>query len=232
MARPGSRRSGMASATVAAPRSEAAITNRPPAKLPVSSRATPTSEGPTKPPMLPIELISARPAAAAGPVRMVIGSAQLGPSADQMPIAAPDRSTRPSSGESTSAQPITARPPIAAGTATCQRRSPVLSECFATGSMQIAASRYGTAETRPTARSPKPDRLRTICGSQNAMPYIAVTTRKYSRPSVQMRGLVRERPTLKCSWASVAARSRPRRPTSHARSAFGSHAASSGPSVK
>ena len=56
--------------------------------------------------MLQIELISARPAAAAGPVSMLMGSVQQGPSADQMPIAVHERSARARNGESTTAQPI------------------------------------------------------------------------------------------------------------------------------
>jgi len=45
-------------------------------KLPVPSFAAPTTVGPTNPPRLPIELISASPAAAPVPDRIAVGKDQ------------------------------------------------------------------------------------------------------------------------------------------------------------
>src|ERR1700733_10937492 len=63
---------------------------RPPEKLPVASFITPTYQGPKKPPRLPIELIQAIAAAAAGPVRNIGGIAQNGPFEPENPTAAID----------------------------------------------------------------------------------------------------------------------------------------------
>jgi hypothetical protein len=54
--------------------------------LPVRSRITPTSVGPTKPPGLPTELMNAMPPAAAVPVRTEVPTAQKGPVAAFRPM--------------------------------------------------------------------------------------------------------------------------------------------------
>ena len=55
------------------------IATNPSVKLPVNSRVQPTTDGPTSPPQLPIEMIMAIPAAAARPVRNDGGIAQKVP---------------------------------------------------------------------------------------------------------------------------------------------------------
>ena len=59
---------------------------RPPTKLPVWSLIQPIMAGPTKPPRLPIELMVAMPAAAAGPDRNSVGMLHSGGFAEEMPI--------------------------------------------------------------------------------------------------------------------------------------------------
>src|SRR6516225_9729090 len=54
----------------------AASTTRPSVTSPVASLIQPMAYGPTKPPRLPIELINARPPAAAEPVRKLVGRVQ------------------------------------------------------------------------------------------------------------------------------------------------------------
>src|SRR5690348_10076537 len=53
-----------------------AISNSPPVKLPVASLIQPIAYGPAKPARLPIELITAMPAAAAVPDRTAVGNVQ------------------------------------------------------------------------------------------------------------------------------------------------------------
>lgn len=57
-------------ATTATRKSKAAV------KLPVACLIMPTIDGPARPPRLPTELTSARPAAAPVPVRIAVGSDQ------------------------------------------------------------------------------------------------------------------------------------------------------------
>jgi arabinofuranosyltransferase len=143
---------------------------RPPRKLSVAVFTRPTSDGPTKPPRFPIELISAMPPAAADPVRNAVGSVQNGPSAPQMPAAAMQNETSDSRG--TVLYPLSSRPaaPASAGNVTCHRRSPVLSECAPTYTMTNAAATYGIADRIPTIRSPNPENPLIIWGSQKLTP--------------------------------------------------------------
>jgi hypothetical protein len=59
--------------------SVAAAINKPPRNDPVDVRTDPITAGPKNPPIFPIELISAMPAAAAVPCRNLVGMAQNGP---------------------------------------------------------------------------------------------------------------------------------------------------------
>src|SRR6185312_8543799 len=52
---------------------------RPPEKVPVASFMSPIHHGPKNPPRLPIELIQAKPAASAVPLRNIGGMAKNGP---------------------------------------------------------------------------------------------------------------------------------------------------------
>ncbi len=61
---------------------------KPPVRLPVESLIQPTIKGLTKPERLPIELIIAMPAAAAGPARYAVGRLQDNAIDDSTPIAA------------------------------------------------------------------------------------------------------------------------------------------------
>ena len=84
--------------------------------------------GPTKPPMLPIELISAIPAAAPAPCTNDVASVQNGPSIEVSPSIAIDSSTSDGTRPDTNAVAMNAPPLTAAASATCHRRSPVRSE--------------------------------------------------------------------------------------------------------
>ena len=60
--------------------------------------------------------------------------------------------------------------PTIAGPATCQRRSPVASECDPTMTIATAAPTYGTAETSATVADDAVPSPWTICGSQKLTP--------------------------------------------------------------
>ena len=71
-----------------------------------------------------------------------------------------------------------ARAPIPTGTATCQRLSPVLSECQASNSSTGTSMRKGIPLIRATLSEPKPERCWTIFGSHNANPHVEVRIQK------------------------------------------------------
>src|SRR5215467_9958564 len=96
----------------------------PPAPLAV----IPTTDGPTKPPSDPIELINAIPDAAEVPVRNSFGSDQNGPKKPSIPIAASDQRVIESNGESVVPSEIKAMPPTNRGIAAWYRRSNLQSE--------------------------------------------------------------------------------------------------------
>lgn len=75
------------------------------------------------------------------PRRKAVGSAQKGPRAPQMPNAATDSAARaPTSECGSSAAATKPAAPTRAGTATCQRRSPVRSERAPTTTIPRAAT--------------------------------------------------------------------------------------------
>src|SRR5205085_688722 len=103
----------------------------------------------------PTELIQAMPPAAATPLRNPVGSDQKTGSVDIVPAWASVRPISAPSADFTEgliAQAVSAQPtvPTKAGTATCQRRSPVRSECSPLSNMQTTAQILGIAVSRPT----------------------------------------------------------------------------------
>src|SRR5919204_6553803 len=101
--------------------------------------------GPRNPPRLPVALINAMPAAAPSPRRNDVGSDQNGGVKLYSPIAAIDNATNDTIGEMLSDAVKSPSAATAAQLAVCHRRSPVRSECAATVTMPIAATRNGTA---------------------------------------------------------------------------------------
>ena len=71
-----------------------------------------------------------------------------------------------------------ARAPIPTGTATCQRRSPVLSECQASHSKTGISTRNGDPLISATLNEPNPDNRWTIFGSHKVNPHVAVRIQK------------------------------------------------------
>src|SRR5262249_18148173 len=88
----------------------------------------PTHHGPKKPPRLPIELIQAKPAASAVPLRNIGGTAKNGPLDRKKPIPAGDRPTRAHQGPMV--RPASPSPPVDSTQAASRfhRRSFILSE--------------------------------------------------------------------------------------------------------
>src|SRR6476646_7552373 len=83
-----------------------------PVKLPAAPLSWPTTTGPANPPQLPMELMSASPAAAPEPVRIEVGSDQNVPMAAKMPSVASDsanmtRSSGPAWADHANAAPDT-----------------------------------------------------------------------------------------------------------------------------
>src|SRR5262245_61727703 len=121
--------------------------------------------GPAKPPRLPIELMVAIPAAAAGPDRNMVGTLHSGGLHELMPI------LTSVSAASTAASPVagaaSARPNAANrhGITTCQVRSPVRSECRDHRIMTMTAAVGGMALRQPTSNDDSPNCLM-ICGAQ------------------------------------------------------------------
>src|SRR5689334_17552594 len=100
----------------------------PPEKVPVDFLSRPASQGPTCPPRLATELISAIPPAAAAPVRKVGGMAQKGPCADFTPDHATQSAARTIQGCCSFAARKKKTDAVSIDPTTCQRRSPVRSE--------------------------------------------------------------------------------------------------------
>src|SRR5579875_3765597 len=115
--------------------------------------------GPNMPPRLATELIRAMPPAAAGPLRKVGGSVQNVGNMHFVPVsvrAAPatksQRESRPGVANRPEAKRAIINHPVApvnAEQATCQRRSPVLSEFLPTRTMPVIAITLGAAAKRP-----------------------------------------------------------------------------------
>src|SRR5437763_12035949 len=135
-------------------------------------------DGPANPPRLPTALMSAMPLAAPVPRRNAVGNGQNGGVALYMPTAATESARKEATGAPASALAASPMAAVHADPATCQRRSPVRSECAATATIPIAAARNGPALRNPTAMSDDPDRLFTICGRKKLNPYPLVTIRK------------------------------------------------------
>ena len=106
------------------------------------------------------------PAAAPMPPRNDVANAQNGPSIDARPSIAIDSVVMANAVPCTNPVSANAAPPIIAVSAICQRRSPVRSEWRPMTTIPTAATAYGIALSQPMAKSPAPDALRTICGSQ------------------------------------------------------------------
>src|SRR5207245_4447749 len=100
------------------------------------------------------------------PLAKVAERAQNGPSALHIPSAPSESASSDTEGDVT--LPLTNSPaaPTKAGPARCQRRSWRRSECAPTITIPIAAARYGTIDTTPTAKSPSPPKLWMIWGIQ------------------------------------------------------------------
>src|SRR5688500_18298376 len=105
--------------------------------------------GPAKPPRLPVALMSATLAAAAGPLRNIVGSDQNGEGNEYSAIVAIQKaaiaSTRWLPAAMLSDKPA---PTMSSAMAACQRRSPVLSECQAVMSIIGMAASQGIPEMR------------------------------------------------------------------------------------
>src|SRR5215831_7649770 len=128
-----------------------AMTNMAVIKVPAASLTLPMISELAAPPRLPNEFISAMPPAAATLPRNAVGNDQKHGIMLNMPAAAMQSPRWMSHGELTEAaviQPIAA---TNADAATCQRRSPVLSECQLTGSIAAIARTYGSAARSPSS---------------------------------------------------------------------------------
>src|SRR5207245_2957847 len=130
----------------------------------------PMIDGPANPPRLPTALMSAMPLAAPVPRRNAVGSGQNGGVALYMPTAAMQSAANETAGAPASALAVSPAAAVHADAATCQRRSPVRSECAATVTIPIAAATNGRALNNPTPRSDDPDKLFTICGRKKLNP--------------------------------------------------------------
>lgn len=105
----------------------------------------PIKAGPTKPPRLPIALMSAMPAAAALPPRNCGGSAQKTPTSDRCAICESVKlSTRSAMLCCAATASNNPAADVTAHAATCQRLSPVRSECRPTMGMAMSAATNGT----------------------------------------------------------------------------------------
>src|SRR5438552_10811027 len=144
--------------------------------------------GPRNPPRFPTALINPIPAAAPSPRKNAVGSDQNGGVKLYRPIAAIDSAAKRAAGALKSE--LAVRPTAAshAHAAACRRRSPVRSECVATLTIPIAATRNGIAVHMPTARSDAPENAFTICGRKKLKPYPLVTTRNMLSASRQTIG--------------------------------------------
>ena len=146
--------------------------------VPVQSKKNPTSDGPTKPPRLPMELIRAIPPAAPVPLRNEAVKAQKGPSAPQMPIAVMAIQATSTLREPADAERIKPTDAKIIDPAICNLRSPVRSDDEPTISMKTAVAKYGRIETTPIMKLLKLDTLFKIDGIQMEIPYIATIMEK------------------------------------------------------
>src|SRR5262249_9795361 len=129
---------------------------RPMLKPWVASLIHPNRYGPTKPPIFPTELTSAMPTGAPPPATTDVVSVQNGPNIDARPSIANEVSASDGMRLRVNALAANAAPPHAAAIVMCHRRSPVRSEWRPTETMPMAATTYGIALSRPTAKSPAP----------------------------------------------------------------------------
>src|SRR5262249_13857936 len=127
-----------------------AIANRPAAKLCVASLIAPSRYGPTKPPVFPPELISAIDAAAPTPATSDVASAQNGPNIDARLATATVSVATVQTTPDDSVLADSAAAHNAAGTAKCQRRSPLRSDRRPTSTIATAPAAYGIALSSPT----------------------------------------------------------------------------------
>ena len=127
--------------------------------------------GPTKPPRLPIELISAMPAAADRPPSSCGGIAQKTAASDRNPICAMVKPNTRIHGYGCEAT-ATSRPTAvtAAHAATCNRRSPVRSECRPTTTIATNAATNGSAVIALSGKPSASVTSRSSRGSQRNMP--------------------------------------------------------------
>src|SRR5262249_12762101 len=160
----------VASVTTAPAIRNSANTTSPHVKLFVRVRTQPIRLGPTKPPRFPTELMSAIPAAAPVPANDSEDIAQNGPRVPHMPAAARESAASSSTGLVVRPAPINPAAPAMAESATCRRRSRVASECFDVTTINTVAAIHGIAARQPTRKSFMPEKIFTICGSQNVTP--------------------------------------------------------------
>src|SRR5687768_5965673 len=131
--------------------------------------------GPAKPPRFPVALMSAMLAAAAGPLRKIVGRAQKGDGNEYSAMVAAENAAiartkwLPAAMLSDNATPTSSN-----GIAACHRRSPVLSECQAVMSIIGMATSQGIPEIRITCVVLSPEMRRTIVGSQELRPTLFV----------------------------------------------------------
>src|SRR5882672_10630934 len=131
--------------------------------------------GPTNPPRLPIELINAMLAAAAVPVRKIVGSAQNGGGNEYNAMVAIENAPMASARWFPAHTLIaSATPTSRIGMAACHRRSPVLSECHAEISIAGMAASQGIPEISVTSKVGSPEMRCTIFGNQKARPTLFV----------------------------------------------------------
>src|SRR5450755_3611713 len=114
------------------------------------------TDGPTKPPRFPTELIKAMPAAAENPERNLPGIEKNGPKKLQIPMATNDQSTMDSVWEFVPPSRTRAIPATASGIALWYLRSILRSELRDTRSIAANRARWGTITRTPTTVLEKP----------------------------------------------------------------------------
>src|SRR5277367_3344796 len=139
-----------------------------PASLPVLCFAKPIMVGPKKPPLEPIPLISAIPAAADVPLRNFVGRHQKEARNTGLHIAMPTSEATRSSEWGNSAAPTQPAQPIARPSAAKPQRSSQRSDAIAAIGYTSAASRAMLPVISPVAALLVPSASRTSVGAQSA----------------------------------------------------------------
>src|ERR1700688_4899295 len=110
----------------------------------------PTTEGPTKPPRFPTELIKAKPVATAEPERNSLGMAHKGARKPQRPISTKDKSATANKGERVVPKSARAKAAPSIGIAAWNFRSSLRSELREMRTIAAAATRLGIMTSSPT----------------------------------------------------------------------------------